>query len=236
MIHHKGHAGHKGSRANLPTVRSLVSLASFVVIQLVALPVRAELVFFSTGRFLSVKSHRFDGESMVLNLRNGGDMVCDRSVIVSIEADEVPYPDPEPAVATAGLNANGTFDAAVRYAKLIDNVAAEQGIDARLVKAIIQVESAFQERARSRKGAMGLMQLMPDTARQYEVADPYDARSNIEAGIRHLKSLMLRLPLPLALAAYNAGEAAVQRYRGMPPYAETRDYVTRILKLVRISS
>src|SRR5439155_10413959 len=174
---------------------------------------------------------------MVLNLRNGGDMVCDRSVIVSIEADEVPYPDPEPAVATAGLNANGTFDAAVRYAKLIDNVAAEQGIDARLVRAIIQVESAFQERARSRKGAMGLMQLMPDTARQYAVADPYDARSNIEAGIKHLKALMQRLPnLSLALAAYNAGEAAVLRYGGMPPYAETRDYVTRTLKLVGMSS
>jgi soluble lytic murein transglycosylase-like protein len=213
-----------------------VSFAAFVVIQLVAQPVHAELVFFSTGRFMSVKSHRMDGDSMVLHLRNGGEFVCDRSIIVSIEPDEVPYPDPVPAVATAGLKSNGTFDPAVRYATLIDHLATEQGVDARLVRAIIQVESAFQERARSRKGAMGLMQIMPDTARQYAVADPYEPRSNIEAGIKHLKYLMTRLPLSLALAAYNAGEAAVQRYRGIPPYAETRDYVTRVLKLVRTSS
>jgi Transglycosylase SLT domain len=210
-----------------------VFLVAFVLIQLVAQPARAELVFFSTGRFLSVKSHRIDGESLILNLRGGGDVVCDRSVIVAIEPDEVPYPDPEPETATAGLNPNGTFDASVRYAKLIENVAAEHAVDSRLVKAIIQVESAFQERARSRKGAMGLMQIMPDTARQYGVANPYDARSNIVAGVKHLKSLMQRLPtLRLVLAAYNAGEAAVQRYGGVPPYAETRDYVTRILKLV----
>jgi len=213
--------------------RAVVSCAACVVIQLLASPVHAELVFFATGRFLSVKSHRLDGESLVLNLRGGGEMMCDRSIVVSIEPDEVPYPDPEPEAVNAGLNADGTFDASVRYAKLIDNVAAEQGVDARLVKAIIQVESAFQERARSRKGAMGLMQLMPETARQYAIADPYEPRSNIEAGIKHLKGLMKRLPnLSLALAAYNAGEAAVQRYRGMPPYAETRDYVTRILKLL----
>jgi soluble lytic murein transglycosylase-like protein len=81
------------------------------------------------------------------------------------------------------------------------------------------------------------MQIMPDTARQYAVADPYDPRANIEAGVKHLKALMQRLPnLSLALAAYNAGEAAVQRYRGMPPYAETRDYVSRILKLLRPAS
>jgi hypothetical protein len=217
--------------------RALISIVAFSAILLVAQTARAELVFFTTGRFMSVKSHRIDGDSLVLNLRAGGDMVCDRSIVVTIEPDEVPYPDPEPEAATTGLKADGTFDAAVRYGKLIDNISAEQGIDPRLVKAVIQVESAFQERARSRKGAMGLMQLMPETARQYAVADPYDARSNIEAGIKHLKSLIKRMPsLSLALAAYNAGEAAVQRYRGMPPYAETRDYVSRILKLLRPTS
>jgi len=217
--------------------RAFVSVVAFSAILLVARTARAELVFFTTGRFMSVKSHRLDGDSLVLNLRGGGDMVCDRSIVVTIEPDEVPYPDPEPEAATVGLKADGTFDASVRYAKLIDNIAAEQGVDPRLVKAVIQVESAFQERARSRKGAMGLMQLMPETARQYAVADPYDARSNIEAGIKHLKSLIKRMPsLSLALAAYTAGEAAVQRYRGMPPYAETRDYVSRILKLLRPTS
>jgi len=231
MKHHEGRQRHKASSGSIP---NFVSVVSFVVILFAAAPARAELVFFSTGRFLSVKSHRLDGESLVLNLRGGGDVLCDRTVVVSIEPDEVPYPDPQPETATVGLRADGTFDASVRYAKLIDHLAGEQGVDPKLVKAVIQVESAFQERARSRKGAMGLMQLMPETARQYGVADPYDARSNIEAGIKHLKSLMARLPLRLALAAYNAGERAVQRYGGMPPYAETRDYVTRILKLVGI--
>ena len=76
------------------------------------------------------------------------------------------------------------------------------------------------------------MQLMPDTARQYAVANPFDPESNIDAGIRYLKTLLDRLPVELALAAYNAGEAAVQKFRGMPPYPETRAYVARILQLV----
>jgi soluble lytic murein transglycosylase-like protein len=75
------------------------------------------------------------------------------------------------------------------------------------------------------------MQLMPDTARQYGVVDPYDPQSNIEAGIKHLKALLQRFPTALALAAYNAGEAAVQRFRGIPPYPETRAYVASILAL-----
>jgi len=119
----------------------------------------------------------------------------------------------------------------VPFGAIIDRVSAQQDIPARLVRAVIQVESAYQERARSPKGAMGLMQLMPATAKQYGVADPYDPQSNIEAGIKHLKSLMLRLPVAHALAAYNAGEAAVQRFNGIPPYAETRSYVSRILSL-----
>ena len=73
---------------------------------------------------------------------------------------------------------------------------------------------------------------MPATARQYGLANPYDAESNIEAGIKHLKSLLDRFPLDLALAAYNAGEATVERFRGIPPYAETQSYVQRILRLV----
>jgi soluble lytic murein transglycosylase-like protein len=80
---------------------------------------------------------------------------------------------------------------------------------------------------------MGLMQLMPETARRYAVRDPYEPRSNIEAGIKYLKSLLDRFDLPLALAAYNAGEAAVRRFGGIPPYPETRGYVSRILKLLR---
>lgn len=104
-------------------------------------------------------------------------------------------------------------------------------VDARLVRAMISVESGYQERARSRKGAMGLMQLMPATARRFNVTDPYNPQANIEGGIKYLRVLH-RFPEHLALAVYNAGEAAVERFRGIPPYAETRDYVTRVLRLV----
>ncbi|HET9703182.1 MAG TPA: lytic transglycosylase domain-containing protein, partial [Vicinamibacterales bacterium] len=76
----------------------------------------------------------------------------------------------------------------------------------------------------------GLMQLMPDTARQYGVRNSYDPRSNLEAGVRHLKDLMSRLDLPTALAAYNAGEATVKRYGGLPPFPETQIYVRSILR------
>ena len=199
-----------------------------------AAPASAELVFFDTGRSLSVKSHRLDGDSMTLTLRAGGEVTCDRSVITRIEPDEVPYPEPEAAAESErpdGIDSQGP-DAAAPYGEIIDHFAAAQGVPAKLVKAMIRVESAYQPRAVSSKGAMGLMQLMPATARQYGVTDPYDARANIEAGIKHLKSLLDRFPRDIALAAYNAGEAAVRRFGGVPPYAETRDYVSRIVKIV----
>jgi soluble lytic murein transglycosylase-like protein len=201
-------------------------LAVFGVL-LFALPAHAELVFFTTGRTLSVKAHRSEGESLVLILRSGGEIVCEPSVVARITPDEVPYPEPvvEPAVQPEAAVE------AVPYGAIIDKVSSEHGVDARLVRAVIQVESAYHERARSPKGAMGLMQLMPATARQYAVANPYDPASNIEGGIKHLKSLLERFTPALALAAYNAGEAAVQRFHGIPPYPETQNYVSRILQL-----
>src|SRR5262245_42559522 len=194
-----------------------------------AAPAHAELVFFATGRTMSVKSHRTDGDLLVLTLRSGGEITCDSSAVARIAPDEVPYPEPEVEAAAAPVEAA----AEVPYGAIIDKFAAEQGVDAKLVRALVQVESAYQPRARSPKGAMGLMQLMPATARQYGVADPYDPTSNIEAGIKHLKSLLQRFPksIALALAAYNAGEAAVLRFNAIPPYTETRNYVSRILSL-----
>jgi soluble lytic murein transglycosylase-like protein len=98
---------------------------------------------------------------------------------------------------------------------------------------VIEQESNYQARARSKKGARGLMQLMPATARQYGVQNSYDPKANIEAGVRHLKDLLSRLDLPTALAAYNAGEGTVQRYGGLPPYPETQNYVRSILRRLR---
>jgi soluble lytic murein transglycosylase-like protein len=208
---------------------AFVSVVTFASLVASAAPARAEIVFFQTGRTLSVKSHRAEGDSVVLLLRSGGEIVCESALIARFAPDEVPYPEPEPE---AVVVAQAQDVAAVPYGAIIDKVSAEQDVPAKLVRALIQVESAYQERARSPKGAMGLMQLMPATARQYAVADPYDPASNIEAGVKHLKSLLQRLPVALALAAYNAGEAAVQRFNGIPPYAETRNYVSRILAIV----
>ena len=204
-------------------------LFTAVGVVLCALPARAELVYFHTGRTLSVTAHRIEGDSLILALRGGGEMVCESSIVARFAPDEVPYPEPE-LVAQAPVPV-APVAAAVPYSEIIERVAAEQHVPAKLVRAVIQVESAYNVRARSAKGAMGLMQLMPATARQYAVADPYDPASNIEAGIKHLKSLMQHLPVALALAAYNAGEATVQRFNGIPPYPETRNYVSRILAL-----
>lgn len=194
---------------------------------------RAELVYFGNGRSLSVKGHRAEGDSLVLVLRSGGEIICEPSAIARIEPDEVPYPEPVVEAPVPDLTADAGAASPLQpdLEAYLQRVSSEQNVPAKLVKALIQVESAYHSNARSRKGAIGLMQLMPDTARQYAVSNPYDPRANIEAGVKHLKSLLQRFPLTLALAAYNAGEAAVQRFGGVPPYRETQDYVARIVKL-----
>ena len=197
-----------------------------------AVPASADLVFLVNGRSLSVTAHRIEGDRIMLSLRGGGELVCETALVDRIEPDEVAWPDP-PAPASAGAPTGATpglADAAVRpFADLIEPLSLAHGVDARLVHALVAAESNYVARARSRKGAMGLMQLMPATARQYAVTDPYDPKANLDAGIRHLKSLLDRFEVPLALAAYNAGEATVRRYGGIPPYRETRSYVSRIL-------
>jgi soluble lytic murein transglycosylase-like protein len=114
----------------------------------------------------------------------------------------------------------------------INDIAREHGVDPRLVKAVIRAESAFNPSAVSPKGAMGLMQLMPGTAMDMGVQDPYHPIQNLRGGIGYLKE-MLRLfnnDLILALAAYNAGPNAVKQYGGVPPYEETRQYIQRVLQ------
>jgi soluble lytic murein transglycosylase-like protein len=116
----------------------------------------------------------------------------------------------------------------------IHEVAARYGVSPRLVAAIVEAESEFNPRAESRKGARGLMQLMPATATSLQVEDAFDPRSNIDGGVRHLRRLMDRFDgdLPIVLAAYNAGEQAVIHHGGVPPYRETRRYVRRILRRI----
>jgi len=199
----------------------------------------AEIVFMTSGRTLSVKTHKNDGESVVLTLRGGGEVTCDKSLIEKIVPDEVPYPEPQaparepdepktPALASGSAGLRETI-----YSELITATAQTHGVDPILVQALIQVESNYQPRARSSKGAMGLMQLMPAVAREYKVRNAYDPQSNIDAGIRKLKSLLERWggDVALALAAYNAGDGAVSKFNGVPPYRETQNYVSRILAI-----
>jgi soluble lytic murein transglycosylase-like protein len=115
----------------------------------------------------------------------------------------------------------------------IDQAASRHNVDPNLVRAVIKVESNFNPNAVSRKGAMGLMQLMPQTARQLKVANPFDPQQNVDAGVRHLKQLMENYggDVKLTLAAYNAGQGAVARSAGVPHFAETRNYVDRITQL-----
>jgi membrane-bound lytic murein transglycosylase B len=208
----------------------------------------AELVFLKTGRSLSVKAVRYEGDQAVITLRMGGEVTFDKATIDRVEPDEVEYPEPAPtpdpnavaSAATTGAPIDSRAIAATplprpnipaQFDGMVKELSKRHGVDARLVHAVITVESAYQTRARSPKGAKGLMQLMPDTAKQYGVRNAYNAAANIEAGIKHLKSLLNRFELSLALAAYNAGEGAVLRFKGVPPYRETRDYVTKVMSL-----
>jgi membrane-bound lytic murein transglycosylase B len=214
------------------TVR--VALSACVVLG-AAQVASAEIVFLTSGRTLSVKNHHVDGDSVVLTLRTGGQVTCDQTLIEKIVPDEVPHPDPAPPVAqkpaAPAVDVKALL-AATPYGEIIASAAAAHGVDPMLVSALIKVESNFQPRARSSKGAMGLMQLMPDTAKAYKVRNPYDPTANIEAGVQHLKALIDTWGTEaLALAAYNAGEGAVARFKGVPPYRETQSYVSRILSL-----
>jgi soluble lytic murein transglycosylase-like protein len=142
----------------------------------------------------------------------------------------------DPAAQTYQVSRAGLFRTprpvsrrAAQFEALIEEHSAAHQVSPALVRAVIQAESAFNPRARSHKGAMGLMQLMPATATEFSVLDPYDPRENIRAGVAYLKQLLVKYSdQSLALAAYNAGPAAVARYGRVPPYRETRDYVDKI--------
>lgn len=214
----------------------VVAAATFAL-GLTAAPAAAEIVYLTSQRTLSVKAHRYDGDSVILTLRSGAEVTCDKSLIDKIVPDEVPYPEPEPAKpeeqTSDDAQASHSLLKATPYGEIISAVSEAHGVDPLLVRALIQVESGYRPKARSPKGAMGLMQLMPSTAREYKLRNPLDPKANIEAGIKHLKSLIDRFggDLKLSLAAYNAGEGAVRKFNGIPPYRETRNYVTRILQL-----
>ncbi|MEN3026922.1 MAG: transglycosylase SLT domain-containing protein [Chlorobiota bacterium] len=140
-----------------------------------------------------------------------------------------------PAQDPSGSKVRGTVEDALRpYWESIREAAAQTGLSPELIAAVIWVESAANPRAVSPAGAQGLMQLMPGTARELGVSDPFEPRANIIGGSRYLQQMLQRFgSLPLALAAYNAGPGRVQQYGGIPPFPETQRYVQKVLALYR---
>jgi len=207
-------------------------LAALLLVKPAVAPASAELALLTTGLRLAITGHEFQGDRVVLHLPNGGQIICARSLIVRFEADSAP-PPPAEILLEAEILVEATSPQALPrpFAAIIDAASVRHGVDAALLFALIEVESSYRPNAVSPKGAMGLMQLMPATAQQYAVADPYDPSDNVEAGTQHLRSLLDRYDVDSALAAYNAGEGSVRKFGGVPPFPETRRYVTKILAL-----
>ena len=220
-----------------PLVRLLLLVGASTLVSTTA---GAEILVLRSGGTLAVKSYRIDGPLITVTLRRGGEATFDRSLVSRIAEDEVPEPEaaPEPAEPAAAApivqRTVSVEDLRQRpFADMIQTVAARHGVDPVLVHAMIQAESNYQPRARSTKGARGLMQVLPSTARQLGGGNLYDPQSNLETGIRYLKGLLAQFDLTHAIAAYNAGPAAVKRYGGVPPFVETRAYVEKVLANIR---
>ncbi len=181
---------------------------------------RAEIAVLSNGLTLKLDTHRGEDGQVVLVLRGGGELGVPASLVQGFVPDEV----------LEELDVPGADLQALAVA-----AARRHGLDPRLVLAVISVESGFRPQAVSPKGAQGLMQLMPTTAGALGVGDAFDPEQNLEGGVRHLGSLLSLYDgdLRRALAAYNAGEGAVARHNGVPPYAETQAYVRRVLQQYR---
>jgi len=206
-----------------------------------------QVVTLVNGSKLDVDAYRMEGSRIIFSLSGGGELGISPQQISGIVAGStapagaatdlaqqpVPKSDaPAPkSPTTSPVEVRiSPWDPEPGVRALIGEISAAVGVDAKLVEALVEAESKFDPYAVSRRGAMGLMQLMPATAHQYQVKDVFDPRQNLEGGMRHLKFLLERYDdTALALAAYNAGEEVVDRYRGIPPYRETRGYVARIL-------
>ena len=179
--------------------------------------VQAEIFRYKDGKGHTIFTDRpMPGRGYSLAWRSGAGGAGSKS----------PISRKERPVSTRRWEKKGTYEAMIRA------VARKEKLSPELLHAVIQAESAYDSRARSSAGAMGLMQLMPDTARRYGVANAWDPTQNLQGGARYLRDLLdlFKNNLRLALAAYNAGEGAVKKYGNqVPPYPETRDYVRKVI-------
>jgi soluble lytic murein transglycosylase-like protein len=178
---------------------------------------RAEIALLSSGLTLKLDGHRVEDGVVVMALRGGGEVGVPPEAVRGFVPDEV-------LDEVAGPASGDVRELAAAAAR-------RHGLDPELVMAVVSVESAFRPQAVSPKGAQGLMQLMPGTARSLGVEDPLDPAQNLDGGARHLGQLieLYNGDLVRALAAYNAGQGAVRRHGGVPPYRETRSYVKKVL-------
>lgn len=198
-------------------------------------PIKAEVIVFASGRTLSIKDYLVSGDTITVTFRNGGDATFLKSVVARIDPDEVTDSVSEEAASAVRVAVPMQASLESRpFATLIESVAAEHGIDPALVHAVVEAESNYRSTATSQVGARGLMQVMPSTARDLGVRRArllFEPQANLEAGVKYLKQLLGRFNgnLSSALAAYNAGPAAVLKYNGIPPFPETQDYVRRVL-------
>ncbi len=214
--------------------------ASFLFAFVAASSARAELVVFTDGRVVKAASYRVLADDVEIHLPGGGSYRVDLGRVERIVDDEVVVVDvvlPRPSGSVGPVAYDLSYKThrkplfGTAYDSMIETEAKRYNVDAALVSAIIRAESNYQPWVVSRKGARGLMQLMPATARRLEVRRPFDPRSNVRGGVRYLRELVERFESKpeLVLAAYNAGENIVESYRSVPPYRETVEYVKRIL-------
>jgi len=198
--------------------------------------VSADQIFFANGRSISVKDYRIDGDIITVTLRGGGEASFERALVAEIRPAEMPEDVAAPAAFVispapkqAAKAAHAPLDSRP-FAALIETVALKHGVDPELVHAVVQAESGYRANARSPVGARGLMQVMPATAKDFGIRNLYDPHNNLEAGVQYLKFLLVRFDVERAIAAYNAGPAAVRKYRGIPPFRETQQYVKKVMK------
>jgi hypothetical protein len=199
-------------------LRGALALAALGVAQVA----RAEIALLSSGTTLKLEGHRVEAGLVVLLLPGGGSLGVPPEAVRGFVPDEVV----EEVVEEIGDLEGDDLRA------LTVSAARRHGLDPDLVLAVVSVESAFRPEAVSPRGAQGLMQLMPGTARSLGVEDAFDPEQNLDGGTRHLGALLARYggDVERALAAYNAGEGAVERHGGIPPFRETREYVKKVLE------
>jgi len=194
------------------------ALAFLLAAALLAPAAKADYAVLRSGARLHVTGYEVNGDRVRLAVA-GGTVEIAASELIDVEPEDQ-FPAPPPT----------DVDFGARYAKLIHVAAQKHGVDEKLIAGVIAAESNFDPKAVSRKRALGLMQLLPATAAQYAVQNVFDPGQNIDGGTHYLKDLLARYRgnLRLALAAYNAGPEMVDRYGGIPPFAETRNYVRQI--------